>query len=181
MVGTRHHQVGDETQPEAAEAAGHQIGCFRIKEGPRVGDRKLSDASTRRCLQNQLPLMLTVDHHAQRSGVLAVGEDGGGYGRHRTLGQQVQAGQGQFPRQLRVVQHQTVHVNGGEPEVFAENAQVKFIVGVDVHLADFAMPAARPQGLQAEGNVTAGQGVEHHVNTFPCGGCHQVVCPVKAV
>ena len=82
---------------------------------------------------------------------------------------------------MRIVDHQAIEVEGHEAQVLTEDAKTESIVGVDVDLADLAVPATRPQGLQAELDVTASQGVQHHINTLSVGCLHQSVVPILAV
>ena len=44
-----------------------------------------------------------------------------------------------------IVQHQTVHVDGCEAEILPKDPQPEVVVGVDVDLSDFAVPAARSE------------------------------------
>ena len=125
--------------------------------------------------------MLAGGHQAQRLGIVAVGEGGNWQRRHGTLLQQVHALLRKLVRQHRVVAHHAVDVDRCKAQVLAEDAQAERVVGVDIDLADLAVPAARTQRLQTQGDVAAGEGVQYHIDTFAASRRHQFVVPVVAV
>jgi len=129
----------------------------------------------------QLALVLARRHQAQRPGVVPVRKDGDRERRQRTTAQQFHAGLGELARELRVVDHQTVHVDGREAKVLPEDAQTEVAVGVDVDLPDFAVPAARAERTQTKFDMPPGQGVQHDVHTLAARRRHQVVVPGVAV
>ena len=174
-------QVGDETEAEAAQATRHQVGRFGVEEGPRVGDPETGIRAGRRCREDQLSLVPAGRHQAKRPGVVPVREGRERRRGHRTLRHQVQAGLGKDVGQHRIVQHQPVHVDGGEAEVPAEHAHAERVVGVDVDLADLAVPAGGAQGLEAERDVMARERIQHYVDALASRGRHQVVVPPEAV
>ena len=84
-------------------------------------------------------------------------------------------------RQHRIVEHQPVDVDRGEAEVLAEDPHAERVVREDVDLPDLAVPPRGPQGLETEGDVVAGERVQHDVDAFASRGLHQVIVPVVAV
>ena len=131
--------------------------------------------------QHQLPLVLAAGHQAERLRVVAIGEDGDRQRRHHAAIEQVEAGLGEFAREQRIVHHQAVEVDGREAQVLAEDAEAEGAVGVDIDLADLAMPAACPERLQAERDVAAGERVQHDIDALAASRIHQAVVPVLAV
>ena len=181
VAGTGRHEVGQQPLTEAAQAAGHEIGRLRVQQRPPVVDGEVRRGRRGRRLEHELALVLARGHEAERFRVVAVGEDGDGQRRHHAAIEQVEAGLGKLAREQRIVDHQAVEVDGGEAQVLAEDAEAEGAVGEDVDLADLAVPAARPQGFQAERHVAAGQRVQNDIHALAAGRLHQPVVPVLAV
>ena len=175
------NEVGQEPEPEAAQPAGHEIGGVRVEERAKIGYREARIAGIRRCRQDQFALVSTRGHQPQRPCVVAVGEYRKRQWRYHALVEQIQAGPGKLVRQVRIVEQQTIDVDRGKAEVLAEHAHAERVVGVDVHLPDLTVPPGVAQGLQAEGDVVAGQRIQDDVDALAAGGSHQVVVPVVAV
>ncbi len=183
VPGAGRHEVGHQARAEAAEPAGDQVGRRRVEERPPVGDPQAAGSARGRLRRGQhdLALVLAAGHEPQRVLIPLVGVRGDRQRRHLALVEQPQAGTGQLPGVLRVVVHQPVDVDGGEPEVLPEHGHAERGVGVNVDLADLTVPAARRQRLEAQRDVPPGQRVQHHVDARAAGRGHQLVVPVIAV
>ena len=181
MAGSRRHQIGQEPLAEAAQAPGHEIGRVRVQQRLPVVDGEVRSGGRLRCVEHQFPLVLSGGHQAERLRVVPVWEDGDRQRRQHATIEQVEAGFGELAREVRIVDHQPVEVEGREAQVLAKNAEAESAVGIDVDLADLTVPAASPQGLEAERNVTAGQRVQHDIDALAAGRLHQPVEPLLAV
>ena len=181
MAGPGRRQVREHMQSNTTQAAGHQVGGLQIQVGLPIGNRHAGFPDRWRRLQDQLALMLSGHHQAQGLTVVPVREHRDGQGSGFLCFEQFQACTGQVLHQTRFFQHQPVNIDRGETQVLAKGGHVQRTVGIDVHLANLAVPAPGPQGLQAQGHVMARQGVQHDIDPFAAGTRHQVVVPVVAV
>jgi hypothetical protein len=66
---------------------------------------------------------------------------------------------------FRVIQRESVHVNGKKRDVLSEGQQSQRVVLVDVHLADLQEPTPGSQGLETATLVRPREAVEDHVDT----------------
>ena len=89
VAGTGCREVGQEPLAEAAQAAGHEIGCLGVQQRPPVVDREVRMVRRRRCLQDQLALVPARGHEAERLCVVTVREDGHRQRRHHAALEQI--------------------------------------------------------------------------------------------
>ena len=166
MAGSDGYEIGQQAQAESAEAAAHEVGRIGVEQWTPIDDRELRMNAGRRGPEHQLPLMLAAGHQAQGLRVVLVVVDGDRQRRQFAPFEQVEAGLGEAAQEPGVIDHQAIHVDRREAQVLAEDVQAERVVGVDVDLPNLAVPAARTQGLQTQREVTAGEGIQHHVDAF---------------
>ena len=174
-------QVGQEQPAESAERPGDQVRRLRVEIRAQIHDREAFAARVPRRLQDQLSGVPAGGHQAQRRRVVAVAEAGHRQGRHGAPLQQVHALLRELARQFRIVAHQTVDVDRREAQVLAENTELKRVVGVDVHLADLAVPPSGLERFQAKREVVAGERIQDHLDAFAAGRLHHPVVPIETV
>ena len=181
MTGSGGHEVRQQTQPEAAHSSSHEIGGIGVEQRASIGYRETRRGICRWSLQHEFPLVLAARHETQGLRIVRVVENGDRQGRQRPPIEQVEAGFGKMARQVGIVDHQPIHVDCREAQVLAEDVEAERIVAVDVDLANLAVPPARPQHLQAQFQVAAGQRIQHHIDACTAGRLHCLVVPVFPV